>query len=114
MSEAGVSVTTSRKLASQTDSRQGAGSSWTSSSARLGGELVNRGKLGIFQIGAFLEDLLLSHSGTQPSKNIPDSYSQAADSRFPRAFSRFDCDSARAHLSACPRHLRRLLPLLQV
>jgi hypothetical protein len=48
-----------------------------SSSIRLGGEI------GALEVGRLVENLLLGHPSAEPTEDIPDCNSQAADAEFP-------------------------------
>jgi hypothetical protein len=58
----------------------------------IGGELVDSREISFFKVGMLVENLLLSHSGTQPAEDIPDRDSKPADARLAGTLTRFDGD----------------------
>ena len=77
-------------------SRREAGSNEIRPPPGIGGELVDSREIGFLKVGMLVENLLLSHPGTQPAKDIPDRNSESANARLSSTLTWFYGDSADA------------------
>jgi len=73
-------------------SRREAGSNEISPAPGIGSELVDGREIGFLQVGMLFENLLFSHPGAQPAKDIPDGDAESADAWLSATFTRFEGD----------------------